>query len=127
MMVPTHQNLPPQRINSMLNTFFGLLADEPDTANTFIKDRTDWLTFNRLALKAALLNPVLLIWIWQMAGSIDIFKWLGSYVAFTFTAIQNFFFASWFRKWLHNSQSWLEKSKPRLWLKLLSFSYRLKA
>ena len=30
MMVPTHKTLPPERINSMLNTFFGLLADEPD-------------------------------------------------------------------------------------------------
>lgn len=57
MMVPTHKTLPPQRINSMLNTFFGLLASEPETADTFIKDRTDWLTFNRLALKAASQNP----------------------------------------------------------------------
>ena len=77
MMVPTHQNLPPQRINSMLNTFFGLLADEPKTADTFIKDRTDWLTFNRLALKAALTNPSLILWIWEMAGSKDMTRWLG--------------------------------------------------
>ena len=38
----------------MLNTFFGLLANEPpEVADTFIKDRTDWFTFNRLALIAA--------------------------------------------------------------------------
>lgn len=123
MMVPTYKNLPPQRINSMLNTFFGLLADEPDTANTFIKDRTDWLTFNRLALKAALTNPLLLWWIWDMAGSKDILKWLGAYFAFTMDALKNLFFGAWFSKWLKNSQSWLEKSNPRLWLKLLSFSY----
>ncbi|MCY7334455.1 MAG: FAD-dependent monooxygenase, partial [Pseudanabaena sp. CAN_BIN31] len=29
MMVPTGMYLPPERVNSMLNTFFGLLADEP--------------------------------------------------------------------------------------------------
>ena len=125
MMVPTHQNLPPQRINSMLNTFFGLLADEPDTANTFIKDRTDWLTFNRLALKAAFTNPRLLLWIWEMAGSRDIFRWLGSYFAFSLDGLKNLLFSSWFPQYLANSQSGLEKSNPRLWLKLLSFSYSL--
>ena len=58
MMVPTGKTLPPQRINSMLNTFFGLLAEEPpEVADTFIKDRTDWATFTRLALIAARKNP----------------------------------------------------------------------
>jgi lycopene cyclase CruA len=125
MMVPTHKTLPPQRINSMLNTFFGLLADEPETANTFIKDRTDWLTFNRLALKAALKNPTLLLWIWEMGGSEDLVKWLGAYFAFTIDAFKNFCFSSWFSQWLQTQQLWLEKSNPRLWLKMLSFSYSL--
>jgi lycopene cyclase CruA len=54
MMVPTHKFLPPQRINSMLNTFFGILKDAPPAvAENFIKDQVNWLTFNRLALKAA--------------------------------------------------------------------------
>jgi lycopene cyclase CruA len=126
MMVPTHKTLPPQRINSMLNTFFGLLAEEPDTANTFIKDRTDWLTFNRLALKAAIKNPRLVWWIWEMAGTEDLFKWLNSYLNFTVNAGKNFCFSGWFRSWLQNQQSWLENSHPRLWLKMLSFSYGLK-
>jgi lycopene cyclase CruA len=126
MMVPTHQILPPQRINSMLNTFFGLLADEPATADTFIKDRTDWLTFNRLALKAAVKNPTLIWWIWEMAGSEDLSRWLGAYLAFSLDAIKNLLFSGWFPRCLHNSRSWLEKSNPRLWLKLLSFSYSLK-
>jgi lycopene cyclase CruA len=124
-MVPTNQNLPPERINAMLNTFFGLLADEPDIADTFIKDRTDWLTFNRLALKAAFTNPALLLWIWEMAGSKDVLRWLGSYLAFSMDGLKNLFFSSWFPQYLKNSQSWLEKSNPRLWLKLLSFSYSL--
>src|SRR4028119_1360734 len=84
MMVPTGRHLPPEQVNAMLNTFFGLLADEPPAvADTFIKDRFSWLTFNRLALKAAWRNPALLPWIWEMAGAKDIFRWLGSYFSFT--------------------------------------------
>jgi lycopene cyclase CruA len=125
MMVPTHKTLPPARINSMLNTFFGLLADEPDTANVFIKDRTDWLTFNRLALKAARKNPPLLIWILEMAGIEDIFRWLGSYQAFTIDAVKNLLFSSWFPHWLKSQENWLTKNNPKLWFKLLVFSSHL--
>jgi lycopene cyclase CruA len=125
MMVPTHKILPPARINSMLNTFFGLLADEPDTAEVFIKDRTDWLTFNRLALKAARKNPPLLLWIWQMAGSKDIFRWLGAYNAFTVDAFKNLLFSNWFKNWLEKQNSWLPKSNPKLWFQLLVFSSNL--
>ncbi|MGK7874651.1 MAG: NAD(P)/FAD-dependent oxidoreductase [Xenococcaceae cyanobacterium] len=126
MMVPMGKTLPPQRINAMLNTFFGLLADEPpEVADTFIKDRTDWLTFNRLALKAARRNPALLLWIWEMAGSKDMLRWLGSYLAFTFDALINWLLGGWFPRWLHRSQSWLEVRYPGLWLQLLSFSYTL--
>lgn len=125
MMVPTHKILPPARINSMLNTFFGLLADEPDTAEVFIKDRTDWLTFNRLALKAARKNPSLLLWIWQMAGSKDIFRWLGAYNVFTIDAFKNLLFSNWFKNWLEKQNSWLPKSNPKLWFQLLVFSSNL--
>ncbi|MGF1538849.1 MAG: NAD(P)/FAD-dependent oxidoreductase [Pleurocapsa sp.] len=127
MMVPTHKTLPPQRINSMLNTFFGILADEPpEVADTFIKDRTDWLTFNRLALVAARKNPVLLLWIWQMAGSRDLIRWLGSYLVFNLDALRNLLLGSWFAGWLKQSQPWLEKNYPGLWLKLLSLNYQLR-
>ncbi|PHV62967.1 NAD(P)/FAD-dependent oxidoreductase [Cyanobacterium aponinum] len=125
MMVPTHKTLPPQRINSMLNTFFGLLADEPETADTFIKDRTDWLTFNRLALKAASQNPPLLLWIWQMAGNKDIFKWLGSYYNFTIDAFKNFLFSPWFPQWLASQESWLPEYNPKLWFNLKVFASNL--
>jgi lycopene cyclase CruA len=127
MMVPTHQILPPQRINSMLNTFFGLLAAQPpEVADTFIKDRTDWFTFTRLALVAARQNPALLWWIWQMAGTPDLLRWLGSYWAFSFDAVKKLFLGSWFTGWLKKSQPWLEKQYPSLWLKLLSLNYQLK-
>ena len=125
MMVPTHKTLPPARINSMLNTFFGLLADEPETADTFIKDKTDWLTFNRLALKAARKNPPLLLWILQMAGTKDIFRWLGSYQAFTLDALKNLLFSSWFQGWLKSQEERFTKTNPQLWFKLLVFSSHL--
>jgi len=126
MMVPTGKTLPPQRINAMLNTFFGLLANEPPAvADTFIKDRAGWLLFNRLALKAAWMNPALIGWIWEQAGSKDFFRWVGSYLSFTLDAIIGFLFRGWFPQWLKNNQSWLEKRFPALWLKALSFSYSL--
>ena len=127
MMVPTGKTLPPQRINSMLNTFFGLLAEEPpEVADTFIKDRTDWATFTRLALIAARKNPALLLWIFEMAGSKDMLRWLGSYWSFNLDALGNLLMASWFPQVLKRSQPWLEKRNPALWLKLLSLNYQLR-
>ena len=128
MMVPTGKTLPPQRINSMLNTFFGLLADEPpEVADTFIKDRTDWFTFTRLALIAARQNPALLVWIFQMAGAKDMLRWLGSYWSFNLDALRNLLLAGWFPSVLKQSQPWLEKQNPALWLKLLSLNYQLRS
>ena len=126
MMVPTGETLPPERINAMLNTFFGLLAaEDPDVADTFIKDRTTWLMFTRLALKAARKNPLLLLWIWEMAGTNHLLRWLGSYASFSLDALKNLAFAGWFPDWLEQSQSWLESRYPALWLRLLSFRYGL--
>jgi lycopene cyclase CruA len=128
MMVPTGMQLPPARINATLNTFFGLLANEPpEVADTFIKDRTDWITFNRLALKAAGQNPALLWWIWKIAGTKDIFRWLGSYIVFGLNAIVNFLFSSWIPSLAIEIQPWLEAKSPRLWLRLLAFSYSLRS
>jgi lycopene cyclase CruA len=126
MMVPTGKILPPERINSMLNTFFGILAAEaPEVADTFIKDRFSWLTFNRLALKAARMNPMLIVWIWEMAGIRDLLLWLGSYLAFTLDSARAFLLKSWFPAWLEKSQRWLEGNYPRLWLRLLSLKWSL--
>ncbi|MBD1882259.1 flavin-dependent dehydrogenase [Coleofasciculus sp. FACHB-T130] len=128
MMVPTGTYLPPQRINSMLNTFFGLLATEPpEVADTFIKDRVNWLTFNRLALKAAWINPALLLWIWQLAGAKDIFRWLGSYFSFTLHALVVWLLGGWFPGALRRLQPSLEEHYPALWLWLLAQSYALTA
>jgi lycopene cyclase CruA len=125
MMVPTGRQLPPQRINSMLNTFFGLLADQPpEVADTFIKDRTSWWMFTRLALVAARKNPALLWWIWDMAGTKDLMRWLGAYGIFTLDAIKNLLLRGWFPVWLERQQ-WIERRYPAIWLKLLSWKYRL--
>ncbi len=126
MMVPTGMYLPPERVNSMLNTFFGLLADEPqEVSDRFIKDRLSWLMFNRLALIAAFKNPRLILWIWQMAGAKDLLKWLSSYGAFTRSSLTNAILGGWLPKILQSSQSWLEPKNPRLWLRLLSWSYAI--
>ncbi|WP_445631611.1 NAD(P)/FAD-dependent oxidoreductase [Nostoc sp. DSM 114167] len=126
MMVPTGKFLPPQRINSMLNTFFGLLADEPpEVADNFIKDRCDWLTFNRLALKAARKNPALLLWIWELAGPRDLGRWLGSYFNFGRHALVSALLSPWFSHFLNRVGFWLEPRNPGLWLWLLAINYAI--
>jgi lycopene cyclase CruA len=124
MMVPRGKFIPPQRVNSMLNTFFGLLADEPpEVVDNFMKDRCDWLTFNRLALKAARKNPALLLWIWQMAGLKDLLRWFGNYFNFGRHALISLLLSRWFSDFLKSSQSWLEPRYPGLWLQLLTINY----
>ncbi|MDZ8106989.1 MAG: flavin-dependent dehydrogenase [Nostoc sp. DedQUE12a] len=126
MMVPTGKFLPPQRVNSMLNTFFGLLAEAPpEVADNFIKDRCDWLTFNRLALKAATKNPALLLWIWELAGSKDLVRWLGSYFTFSRHALISALLSAWFPQFLNRVGSWVEPRNPALWLRLQAINYAI--
>lgn len=125
MMVPTGRSLPPERVNSMLNTFFGILASEsPQVADRFIKDRSGWLPFNRMAIKAAGKNPALLLWIWELAGRRDLVRWLGSYLNFTVMAL-----IAWLFQWLpdlaRSIQPWLEPRYPALWFWLLAQSYSI--
>ncbi|MEG4969201.1 flavin-dependent dehydrogenase [Microcoleus sp. B6-A1] len=125
MMVPTGSSLPPQRINSMLNTFFGILAAQKlAVAETFIKDRTDWLTFNRLALEAAGQNPSLLLWILDFVTLGDIWRWLGSYLNFTLLALASLLFG-WLPSFARRVRPWLEPRYPAVWLWLLATSYAL--
>jgi len=125
MMVPTNRSLPPQRINSILNTFFGILAEQKlAVAETFIKDRTDWLTFNRLALEAAGKNPSLLVWILDFVTLGDIWRWLGSYLSFTLLALASWLFG-WLPSFARSVQPWLEPRYPAVWLWLLTSCYAL--
>ncbi|WP_404785445.1 NAD(P)/FAD-dependent oxidoreductase [Altericista sp. CCNU0014] len=124
MMVPTGRQIPPQRVNSMLNTFFGILAGEtPEIADGFVKDRFGWLPFNRMAIKAAFTNPALLYWIWDLVGPADMLRWLQSYWSFTVAAFVNAFLKSWFPAFVRRLQPYLEPRYPRLWLWLLALSY----
>lgn len=126
MMVPTGKFIAPQLVNAMLNTFFGLLTDEtPEVTDNFIKDRCDWFTFNRLALKAAVKNPALLLWIWQLAGWRDLLRWLGNYVSFARHALVSLILGTWFPQFLKLNQSWLENRFPGLWLQLLVINYAI--
>lgn len=128
MMVPTGKFIPPERINAMLNNFFGLLADEPEeVADNFIKDRFDLSTFNRLALKAAKKNPALLLWIWQLAGAKDLLRWVGNYIDFTRHSIVSAVFGKWLGKIVPQIQPKLEPRFPALWLRLLAMNYALNA
>lgn len=125
MMVPTHRHIAPQRVNSMLNTFFGILAHEPAAvADRFVKDRAGWVPFNRMALKAAWQNPALLLWIWELAGPKDMLRWLGSYLNFTLSALLSWLFG-WVPAFARQIQPWLEPRYPGLWLWLLAQSYAL--
>jgi lycopene cyclase CruA len=125
MMVPTGTFIAPERINAMLNTFFGILESEsPEVAEGFIKDRASWSTFNRMALKAAQQNPALLAWIWQLAGAKDFIRWMGSYFTFTFMALLSWLFG-WLPAFTKSVQSWLERRYPALWFWLLCRRYAL--
>jgi lycopene cyclase CruA len=126
MMVPTRQFIPPQRVNAMLNTFFGVLATESvEIAEAFIKDRTGWLTFNRMALKAAWKNPALLLWIWQLAGFRDIVRWLGSYCNFTLASLASAVLSEWLPGVAQRLQPWVETRYPGFWLWLVAQVYQL--
>ena len=126
MMVPTGKSLPPQQVNAMLNTFFDVLTVQPpDIAEAFIKDRVTWLRFNQMAIIAAWKNPMLLLWIWEMAGAKDLIRWLGSYFNFGFNALLSWIFAGWLPGVLHQVQPWLEPRFPALWLWLLSQAYAI--
>jgi len=125
MMVPTGKAIAPERVNSMLNTFFGILADEPpEIADRFIKDRAGWVTFNRMALKAAWKNPSLLLWIVELAGVPDLVRWVGSYLNFTVMALISWLF-QWLPKFTQWVRPWLEPRNPALWFWLLARSYGL--
>ncbi|MEM6713783.1 MAG: flavin-dependent dehydrogenase [Cyanobacteria bacterium P01_D01_bin.6] len=125
MMVPTGQSIPPARINSMLNTFFGILeSEEAEVADRFIKDRATWSEFNRMALTAATTNPALLSWIWQLAGTKDLLRWVGSYLNYTWQTFVLWLF-SWFPTWLGHNQQWLEQRSPTLFFWMTAQSYHL--
>lgn len=83
------------------------------------------MTFNRLALKAARKNPVLLWWIWELAGAKDLLRWTGNYVDFGRHALVSALLNGWFPRFLRRIGPWLEPRYPVLWLRLLAINYAL--
>ncbi|MBD1940182.1 flavin-dependent dehydrogenase [Microcoleus sp. FACHB-68] len=125
MMVPTGKFIQPQQINAILNTFFGILAQQKEVvAERFIKDRVDWLTFNRLALEAAWKNPFLLLWILNFVNLKDVLRWGGAYLSFTLESLNSWLWW-WVPQFSRRIQPWLEPRYPALWLWLLATSYAL--
>lgn len=126
MMVPTGEILPPERINATLNTFFGVLADQPpEVADDFIKDRAGWLPFNRMALQAARRNPSMLAWVWQVVGAEGFLQWFPTYLAYTGAALQSFLFGFWVPPIVQRSETAIASRWPRLWHRLQAWSYQL--
>ena len=127
MMVPTGQRVPPERINAMLNTFFKIIGTEPpEVGDAFMKDRAPWIAFNRMAVKAATMNPALLLWIWELAGLRDMVRWLWSYVNFTVIMVVSMGLAGWFPNLVERLRPWLEPRWPKVWFWLRAQGYALR-
>ncbi|MEB3274905.1 MAG: flavin-dependent dehydrogenase [Prochlorothrix sp.] len=126
MMVPTGRVIRPERINAMLNTFFGILASEsPSVSDAFMKDRADWVTFNRMALTAARQNPSLLAWIWDLAGPRDMLRWVLNYVVFSILSLVSLLLSNWLPAFVQRLKPWMEPLLPGFWFWLLAQSYLL--
>ncbi len=126
MMVPTGRTLPPERINAILNIFFGIMTKEdPAVVDDFIKDRAGWLAFNRMALRAAFKYPYLLVWIWELTGWDYARRWLPTYLEFTRHSLLSALLGRWVPGVLRTLQPILEKKVPQTWHRLLAWSYSL--
>jgi lycopene cyclase CruA len=126
MMVPTGRRLNPERINAILNTYFGILAESPaEVVETFLKDRLGWLEFNKLALQAAFKNPALLTWAIDLIGPATLGRWLPAYARFSCDALVSALLSGWVPGLVRSGQRLLERTSPRLWYRLLAWSYSL--
>ena len=96
MMVPPGRRIAPQAINAMLNVFFGVLATgDPAKADAFMKDRAGWLAFTSMALVAAWRTPKMLLWILDLAGPVDLARWLVSYLEFSLLSLRSLLLSGW--------------------------------
>lgn len=126
MMVPTGRRLPPERINAILNNYFGILAESPaELVDTFIKDRLGWVEFNKLAIKAAFKNPAMLAWVIEVIDLQVLLEWLPTYLRFTWDSLVNSILGAWVPPLIRSSQQFFEQTNPRLWYRLLAWSYAL--
>ena len=126
MMAKPQSSLPPYWINAILNAFFGVLSTEPpDQVDDFIKDRGGWLFMTRTILKAGVRMPKIPWWVMRAIGIQELLRWVPTYLTFTWAALMSFLFSGWLPELLQRWQQPLAQHWPRLWLRLLSWSYRL--
>ncbi len=126
MMARPDSKLQPQWINSTLNTFFGVLTAESSACvDDFIKDRGSWPFMNQTTLQAGWRNPKIPWWIVQAIGFKGLIAWIPTYLAFTFAALMSFLFGGWIPELLQYCQQAIIRHCPRLWLRLLGWSYLL--
>ncbi|NJM65347.1 MAG: flavin-dependent dehydrogenase [Acaryochloris sp. RU_4_1] len=126
MMAKPQSNLPPYWINAILNAFFGVLTTEPPAeVDDFIKDRGGWLFMTRTILKAGIRMPQIPWWVMRAIGLKELLSWVPTYLAFTWAALLSFLFGNWLPQQLQRWQQPLAQRWPRLWLRLLSWSYQL--
>jgi lycopene cyclase CruA len=126
MMARPHPALPPNWINTTLNTFFGILTDEPsEPVDDFIKDRGSWLFMTASTLKAGLRTPLIPWWVLQSIGFKALLEWVGVYITFTFATVLSWLFRGWIPQLVRILQPLMSRYWPRLWHRLLAWSYRL--
>jgi len=126
MMAKPQSTLPPYWINAILNAFFGVLSTEPpDQVDDFIKDRGGWLFMTRTILKAGIRMPKIPWWVMRAIGPKELLRWIPTYLTFTWAALMSFLFSGWLPVLLQRWQRPLAQRWPRIWLRLLSWSYRL--
>ena len=126
MMARPDSKLQPQWINSTLNTFFGVLTTEPsEFVDDFIKDRGSWPFMNQTTLHAGWRNPRIPWWIVQAIGLRGLLAWAPTYLSFTFAALISFLFGGWLPELLQRWRQAIVCRWPRLWLRLLAWSYLL--
>jgi lycopene cyclase CruA len=126
MMARPQTNLSPQWINTTLSTFFGVLTDQPkEPVQDFIKDRGTWSFMTSSTLKSGLKTPKIPWWVVQAISPLGLGQWILVYINFCFSATMALIFGFWVPELVLRFESTLTAQYPRLWHKLLAWSYRL--
>ncbi|TAF49953.1 MAG: flavin-dependent dehydrogenase, partial [Oscillatoriales cyanobacterium] len=73
-------------------------------------------------LTAAWRTPVLLWWIFDMAGPVSLLRWVGTYLSFTWQSLIGFLLG-WLPAIEHPLRKLLADRYPRVWLRVLSTIY----
>lgn len=126
MMAQSNTTLPPHWINAILNTFFGVLTQEsPTQVDDFIKDRGSWAFMTVSTLKAGWKMPLIPWWVLRAIGVKALVKWVMVYITFTVATVTSLLFGGWIPNLVKRLRPVLTPYWPRLWHRLLAWSYHL--